>query len=121
MKIIELQLFESVQDKLEEMLAESGLVCTFHCDGYPIALTVSHSQDPGDQLELFSGDEGAISARDAKLHFIFQGGDIIVRTDSRLVISDALMGKIKGQAKKMHYLYLQAYHRQRVEAERGQE
>ena len=115
MAIRELELLFEANNKLEELLVSNGLVASFHDKQYPIILTVSQSQDPGDQMELFASDMGTVSARDAKLHFIFQDGEIIVRTDSRLVVPDALLTKIKGLAKKMHYLYLQAYHRQRVE------
>lgn len=61
-------------------------------------------------MGLLLEDDGGVSARDARLQIIFHDGDIIIRTDERLIITDALLTKIKGQAKKLHYLYLQAYH-----------
>ena len=113
--IKELEQFYEIETKLAALLAENNLVHRFYSDGYPISLTIAQSQDPADQMELFEADERSVSASDARLNFIFQDGDIIVRTDSRLVISDALLSKIKGFAKKMHYLYLQAYHRQHTD------
>ena len=107
----ELMQFQVVEEKLEKLLADNHLVHRFATSGYPITLTVSQDKDPSAQMELYSQDSGDISAWDSRLVFAFEDGEIVVRTDSRLVISDALMGKIKGYAKKMHYLYLQAFYR----------
>lgn len=114
-EIKESTLYYETIEKLDELLAANNLVQVFGEDEYPIVLTVSQDRDPAAQMELFSQDGPGISSRDARLSFIFQDGDIVVRTDSRLVISDALMSKIKKYAKKMHYLYLQAYYRERHE------
>lgn len=107
----ELRQFQAVEDKLSKLLADNNLVHSFATKGYPITLTISQDKDPSAQMEIYSQDDGDVSAWDSRLVFAFQDGEIVVRTDSRLVISDALMGKIKGYAKKMHYLYLQAFYR----------
>lgn len=107
----ELKQFQAVEDKLSKLLADNNLVHSFETKGYPIMLTISQDKDPSAQMEIYSQDDGDVSAWDSRLVFCFQDGEIVVRTDSRLVISDALMGKIKGYAKKMHYLYLQAFYR----------
>lgn len=106
----ELRQFQAVEDKLSKLLADNNLVHSFATKGYPITLTISQDKDPSAQMEIYSQDDGDVSAWDSRLVFAFQDGEIVVRTDSRLVISDALMGKIKGYAKKMHYLYLQAFY-----------
>lgn len=102
--------FNTTLTKLQSDLAVSGLVCTFSAATYPIILTVSQDVSPEGQMGLLLEDDGGVSARDARLQIIFHDGDIIIRTDERLIITDALLTKIKGQAKKLHYLYLQAYH-----------
>lgn len=107
----ELKQFQAVEEKLEKLLADNHLVHRFATQGYPITLTISQDKDTAAQMEIYSQDDGDVSAWDSRLVFAFQDGEIVVRTDSRLVISDALMGKIKGYAKKMHYLYLQAFYR----------
>ena len=106
----ELKQFQAVEEKLEKLLADNHLVHRFATQGYPITLTISQDKDTAAQMEIYSQDDGDVSAWDSRLVFAFQDGEIVVRTDSRLVISDALMGKIKGYAKKMHYLYLQAFY-----------
>lgn len=106
----EMKMFQEVQGKLDELLDKNGLVGTFDCDSYPIFLSVGQNMDPEEQMALFSVADDGVSARDSRLRLIFKDGDILIRTDSRLIISDDLMGKIKNYAKKLHYLYLQAFH-----------
>lgn len=107
----EILLFRSEETKLSELLAENGLSYTFNVYEYPICLIVSQNTDPGDQMEFYSTDSENSSDKDSRLCFQFSDGEITIRTDSRLIIPDSLMTKIKGKAKKMHYLYLQAYFR----------
>ena len=107
----EMMQLKAVEEKLGELLADNNLVYAFRTTQYPISLTVSQDKDPSAQMELYCTDAGDVSARDARLDIIFQDGEIVIRTDSRLVISDSILSKIKGYAKKMHYLYLQEYFR----------
>ena len=111
MEFQEFQELMTIEGKLAELLAAHNLVYTFSRDDYPISIAVEPNLDPSAQMEMFANDDAGVSSRDAKLRFIFQDGAIIVRTDGSLIISDALLSKIKGLAKKMHYLYLQDYHR----------
>lgn len=106
--------YDAVSAKLDELLAANNLIGKFN-HNYPITLTVTPDTSPEAQMEMFdTGTDGA-SSRDAKLVISFPVGDIGLRVFGRLIISDALMGKIKGFAKKMHYLYLQADYAARYE------
>lgn len=107
----EIKQFRAVEDKLRKLLSENNLIYTFKVDSYPITLTINQDADPSAQMELYETTTDGVSARDSKLQIIFRDGSILIRTDSRIVISDELMNKIKGYAKKMHYLYLQALYR----------
>lgn len=104
--------YRAINEKLGKLLADNGLVGTFNTNTYPISLTVGMDMSPEAQMELFDVDEIGASASDAKLKFVFEDGDILVRTHSRLVIADDIMSKIKGFAKKLHYLYLQNFFRE---------
>ena len=104
---------KEAENKLEKLLAENSLVHTFSTASYPIYLSVSQNAAPQAQMELYNtAPAEGVSSNDATLRFIFVDGEIMVRTDNRLIISDDLMGKIKGCVKKMHYLFLQEYFRQ---------
>lgn len=108
--------FNAQKEKLTTLLDEHHLLHTFQVKNYPMSLTVSVNQAPGEQIALYeqAGDDG-VSSRDAKLVLTFPVGEIGVRTHGRLVVSDALMNKIKNIGKKMRDLYLQADYASRIE------
>ena len=101
--------FEAQQAKLENTMEANGLLHKFCTDKYPMSLTISQNQAPEAQMALYEQDSGdGVSSRDAKLVLTFPVGEIGVRVYGRLIISDALMGKIKNHGKKMRDLWLQA-------------
>lgn len=99
--------FNELNAKLTDVLEEAGLVHTFKADAYPIALVVKPQADVSTQMQLFSADNGT-SSLDMSMILTFRLDGLEIRTDNRLVMPDALMTKIKGMAKKLHYAYLQA-------------
>lgn len=107
--------FEAQQEKLEKLLDENNLLHEFAVDDYPITLTIRPNAVPDAQMAMFAQVTDGVSSRDARLVFQFLVDEINVRVYGRLIISDALMSKIKGQAKKMLLLWLQADHAARVE------
>ena len=100
--------FNIIDGKLVELLEDHQLIRKFNTDSYPITLTITPNTSPEAQMTMYSMAEDGASSRDAKLVFSFPVGEIGIRIVGRLIMSDALMNKIKGLAKKMHYLYLQA-------------
>lgn len=101
--------FNVIDNKLVKLLDEHQLVRRFNTDNYPITLTISQNVSPEAQMTMYSTAEDGASSRDAKLVFSFPVGAIGIRIVGRLIISDDLMNKIKGLAKKMHYQFLQGY------------
>ena len=100
--------------KLEKLLAEERMVCTFHNTSYPIMLTISPDASPEAQMELFAlADDGATS-RDARLTFTFPVGEIGMKISGRFIIPEALLNKIKGAAKKIHKAYLEGFFAERM-------
>lgn len=107
--------FQDQQDKLEKLMDENDLLHEFDAEHYPITLTIRPNVTPDAQMALFGRATEGVSSRDAALVFQFLADEINVRVYGRLVISDALMSKIKGQAKKLLLLWLQADHAARME------
>ena len=101
-------------NKLAETLAENHLVHTFRTRSYPVVLLISQDVSPEAQIAIFEDADSSISSRDAKLRLIFELDGLKIQTDSRLVISDALMNKIKGLAKKLNSAYKEAFFADRV-------
>lgn len=107
--------FEVQQAKLEALLDDNNLLHEFATDAYPITLTIRPNVVPDAQMAMYAQATDGMSSRDAKLVFQFLVGEINVRVYGRLIISDALMSKIKGQAKKMLLLWLHGDHAARME------
>lgn len=100
--------FDAQEAKLANILDANSLLHVFNTKVYPMRLTIMQNQAPDAQMALFETAEDGVSSRDAMLVLTFPVGEIGVRVHGRLVISDALMGKIKNHAKKMRDLWLQA-------------
>lgn len=96
-------------------MEENDLLHEFDTGSYPITLTIRPNVVPDAQMAIFAKATDGVSSRDAKLVFQFLVAEINVRVYGRLVISDALMSKIKRQATKMLLLWLQADHAARME------
>lgn len=98
-----------IENKLDELLSENHLVHTFRTSSYPVVLTISQDASPEAQVTLFESTDGSVSSRDAKLRLIFELDGLKIQTSSRLVLTDALMNKIKGLAKKLNSAYKEAF------------
>lgn len=99
----------TLEDKLAELLAEKSLLHTTNTSSYPITLTVTQNQAPDAQMAIWTNSDGSTSSQDSVLRFIFYLDGMEIQTNSRLVMSDTLMSKIKGLAKKIHAAYVHAY------------
>jgi hypothetical protein len=103
-----------LEDKLAETLAEKNLLHLMDKSKYPITLTVTQNQAPDAQMELYDTTDGTLSSQDSVLRFVFHLDRLEIQTNSRLVIDDKFMNKVKGQAKKIHALYVHAYFAARI-------
>ena len=99
----------TLEDNLAELLAEKSLLHTTNTSSYPITLTVTQNQAPDAQMAIWTNSDGSTSSQDSVLRFIFYLDGMEIQTNSRLVMSDTLMSKIKGLAKKIHAAYVHAY------------
>ena len=103
------EVYEAELRKLEQLLADNDMVCTFHGSSYPAMLTISPDTSPEAQMSLFTVSDDGATSRDARLTFTFPVGEIGMKIAGRLIISDALMNKIKGAAKKIHKAYVEGF------------
>lgn len=99
----------AIKNKIETALVDENLVLTIQEKTYPITLIISQSQSPYAQMSFISSGEDGVSAKDSSLRFIFELDGLKIHTSSRLIITDALMQKLKGLAKKWHTAYTHGY------------
>lgn len=112
-KNFEMEEHNALRDKLTKILAEYGFLPEFNTSTYPIELTILPDQSVGAQLTMMEVGDDVLPAIDSRLRLIFRDGGIVVASSSRMTLPETLLSKIKILAKKMHYLYLQAYFRER--------
>lgn len=112
--------FNAELSKLEQLLADNDMVCTFHGSSYPATLTISPDTSPEAQMSLFTVSDDGATSRDARLTFTFPVGEIGMKIEGRLIMPDALMNKIKGAAKKIHKAYVEGFFADRMGKEQTQ-
>lgn len=117
--VTEIELFEDTCDKMTALVEKNELMFSFQSDTYPIVLSVWPDPDAQAQMDML--DNLHADPDNASINFIFEGGALTVNIIGDFTIPDTLMSKIKSYAKKMHYLYLQAYHREALEKKADEE
>jgi len=109
--------FEVYVKKLQGICDEHNLVYGFKKNAYPITLTIRATSDMSGQMSLLADDESNNHiSRDAKLIFSYKDGTLdICITDGKFRVNDALFNKLKNLFIKMHYLWLQYFHREIID------
>ena len=102
--------YNTLKDKLDALLNENHLRCKVDAHRYPFTLTITPDASPEGQIALFEDSDGKVSSRDSSLKLTLTLDGTEIQTEKRLVISDALMNKIKLYAKKMHHEYLHGFY-----------
>ena len=114
---MEKDIFNDLYEKFMNICDANNLVGEFRTDGYPIVLTVRPDTDMDSQISMLE-DEVGHNGKDSRVRFIFVDGRLIVKVQKDFTLSDALFGKLKNLAKKMHYAWLCGYFRERMEQNR---
>lgn len=113
--------YSAMQEKLDNLAEKHELIYIWDTVSPHITLTVKPKALETEQTSFIADDEDDKSSSDAAISFIFKNGEIIINTVGKLFITEALIGKFKNIAKKMHYLYLQLLHEETFDADVEQE
>ena len=104
--------FEMYKKKLDNVCEENNLVYRFRRDSYPITLTIRPAGDIAEQLDMLANaDEGGYTSPDAAIVFSYRDGELTYKTIHTFSIDDALLSRIKNLFKKLHFCWLQYFHR----------
>lgn len=108
--------FEMYKKKLDNVCEENNLVYRFRRDSYPITLTIRPAGDIAEQLDMLANaDEGGYTSPDAAIVFSYRDGELTYKTIHTFSIDDALLSRIKNLFKKLHFCWLQYFHRDLME------
>ena len=109
--------FEMYQKKLQGLCDEHNLVAKIQYDRYPIQLVIMPCTGVDGQLSMMEGisDSGAgYISQDAAIIFYMEDGELNERIKGTFDIADTLKTKLKTLYKKLHFLYLQFFHRELI-------
>lgn len=109
--------YSAMQEKLDNLADKHELIYVWDTDNPHITLTIRPQALAAEQTSFIAENEDDMSSSDASISFIFKNGEITISTTGKLFISDALIGKFKNIAKKMHYLYLQLLREESMQSE----
>ena len=108
--------FEMYKKKLDNVCDKNGLVYRFRRDSYPITLTIRPAGGMSEQLDMLANaDEGGYTSPDAAIVFSYRDGELTYKTVHTFSIDDALLSRIKNLFKKLHFCWLQYFHRDLME------
>lgn len=108
--------FEMYKKKLDNVCEENGLVYRFRRDKYPITLTIRPVGGVAEQLDMLANaEEGGYTSPDAAIVFSYRDGELTYKTIHTFSIDDALLSRIKNLFKKLHFCWLQYFHRDLME------
>jgi len=104
--------YEGFRQKLENTCEENGLLYQVSTAGYPITLTIRPQQGLDAQLSMLeAADDVPFNSPDGTIMFIMQDGELTIRTSERFTLSATLFNKLKNLFLKMHFCYVQMFHR----------
>lgn len=107
-------LYEKEIQKANELAASCKLLNEWDTMQRDVTLTIRPDID--DQTSFFGDERDDTDFQDALIRFIFRDGDLFIETDGKLELSDSVINKFKGIAKRMHYLFLQLYREEHINA-----
>ena len=100
--------YEGAENKLEKLCEDNKLKLEFLRHSFPTIFRFTHDQSTAYQIELGETDIPRPHDPNAAIEIIF-GDDVKVRITGDFEIDDDLLNALKGGAKKLHYLFLQAW------------
>lgn len=110
--------FEMFQKKLQGICDEHDLIARFQYDKYPIKMVIQPCNNFDSQLSMMesvSDDGSGYISQDASITFYMEDGELGERIKGTFDISDTLKTKLKTMFKKLHFLYLQHFHRELIQ------
>jgi len=111
--MLEIDLAE-MQEKLNKTCSENGLEFNFESSRFPIIATIRPDGELRNQMMMDLGDEKEGSNYiNGEIRFSF-GEELTITVLNDFRIGDDLLNKIKGQIKKLHYVFLQTYFKMKM-------
>lgn len=103
--------YQDIEEKLENICIENKLEYSFETSKFPIILRIRPDFESKNQMKIDIGDDTNFVNGEIQLIF---ANELTMKILNDFRIGDKLLNKIKNQAKKLHYIYLQMYFKERM-------
>ncbi len=104
--------YEGYKKKLEGICDKNNLTYTLSVSGYPITLTIRPVQGMEEQMTMLAmADEEPYNDSDATIVIVIEDGALSYKMSKRFTINKTTFDKITNLFKKLHFCYLQMFHR----------
>lgn len=105
---------QDTRDKIEKLCNENDLNFEFESSNFPIVAALSPSEESKNQLVIDFKDDGRESNFvNGEIQFIF-GDELTMKVLNDFRIEEGLLNRIKNMIKKLHYIYLQLYFKEKM-------
>lgn len=104
--------YEVELEKIERVCKENKLEIEFYKAGFPIVAILRPSEESKDQLRMDLGPE-AEPHTNGEIKLVF-ADELQMSIENNFMIEDQLLNRIKNAAKKIHYIYLQMYFKEKT-------
>lgn len=104
--------FAELKGKVYRLCSENSLEIDFELSRFPIMVNIRPNDRAKNQIAMDLGDK-TTNFVNGEIQLIF-GEDLTMRVLNDFNIEDDLLNKIKSQVKKLHYLFLQIYFKQKM-------
>lgn len=105
--------FSKLEVSIQRLCGENDLEIDFEFSRFPIKASIRPNEDKKSQLVMDLGDRTS-NFVNGEIHLVF-GEELTMKVLNDFNIEDDLLNKIKNQVKKLHYIFLQIYFKQKNE------
>lgn len=107
--------YEKELEKLEKLCDENKLEFELKKAEFPFIATIRPDRESRNQMRMDLGAEHEIF-KNGEIKLIF-ADELTMSIINDFMIEDNLLNRIKNQVKKLHYLYLQMYFKEKTKVE----
>lgn len=104
--------YEKELGKMEKLCAENKLEVEVTKAKFPVVFTVKPSQESKNQMMMNVGGDRE-SFVNGEIRLIF-ADELTMQVINDYTIEDSLLNRLKNMAKKLHYIYLQIYFKEKT-------
>lgn len=105
--------YEKELEKIEDTCMKNNLEFEFIKASFPIKAIIRPDAETRNQMRMDLGEEHE-TFRDGEIAFIF-ADELKMQIVNDFMVTDKILNRIKNQVKRLHYIYLQMYFKEKTQ------